>query len=183
LNQIRKFADEINARNARALPCSHPDTFFVQNPYGDLAMSMIRWDPLSEFESLFSRIGPSIGRWPRLTRDGDGEVTLEWSPWANISETDKEYLVRAELPGLQKEDVKVTLGDGVLTIAGERTRHKEETSEKFHRTESSYGSFSRTFSLPDNIIADAIRCESKDGVLTVHIPKTEQRKPKQIAVQ
>ena len=79
--------------------------------------------------------------------------------------------------------MKVTLSDGVLTIEGERKQQKEEKNEKFHRVESSYGSFTRTFSLPDNVKADAVRCESKDGVLTVHIPKTEQKKPKEIAIQ
>jgi HSP20 family protein len=94
-------------------------------------------------------------------------------------------MIRAELPGLKKEDVKVTLSDGTITIEGERKQEREEKKEILHRVESYYGSFSRTFSLPENINADAVRCESKDGVLTVHIPKTktEQKKPKQIAIQ
>ena len=91
--------------------------------------------------------------------------------------------MRADLPGMKKEDVKVTFGDGVLTIQGERKQHKEETAEKYHRVENYYGSFSRAFSLPDNIKAEAIRCESKDGVLSVHIPKAEQKRPKEISIQ
>jgi len=126
---------------------------------------------------------PRLGNWPRLSLEDDGGVTVEWSPSADISETDKEYLIRAQLPGLKKEDVKVTLGDGVITIQGERKQEKDERGEKFHRVESYYGSFTRAFALPDNIRADAVSCESKDGVLTIHIPKAEQRKPKQIAVQ
>jgi HSP20 family protein len=90
--------------------------------------------------------------------------------------------VHAELPGVAKEDVKVTLNDGLLTVAGERKQVKEETNEKFYLAERGYGTFSRCFVLPDNIVADAVRCECKDGVLTVHIPKTEQEIPKQIAV-
>ena len=146
-------------------------------------MSLVRWDPFADIDSLFNRMTPRLGHWPRLSVEGDGGVTFEWSPSADISETEKEYLIRAQLPGLKKEDVKVTLSDGVLTIEGERKQQKEEKSEKFHRVESSYGSFTRTFSLPDNVKADAVRCESKDGVLTVHIPKTEQKKPKEIAIQ
>ncbi|EQD44894.1 Heat shock protein Hsp20 domain protein, partial [mine drainage metagenome] len=110
-------------------------------------------------------------------------ATSEWSPTAHISETDKEFVVRADRPGLKKEDVKVTFNDGLLTIQGERKQHKEETKAKYHRVENYYGSFSRAFSLPENIKAEAISCESKDGVLTVHIPKNAQNKPKEITIQ
>lgn len=92
-------------------------------------------------------------------------------------------MIRAELPGLKKEDVQVTLGDGVITIEGERKQQKEDKNEKFHRVESYYGAFTRTFALPDNIKADGVSCESKDGVLIVHIPKMERKKPIQIAIQ
>ena len=146
-------------------------------------MSLIRWDPFADVESMFNRMMPRLSRWPRLSLEEDGGVTVEWTPSADISETDKEYLVRADLPGMKKEDVKVTYNDGMLTIQGERKQHKEETTEKFHRVENYYGSFSRAFTLPDNIKPDAIRCETKDGVLSVHIPKAEQKKPKEITVQ
>ena len=146
-------------------------------------MSLIRWDPFADVENLFNRMMPRMPRGPRLSVEDDGGVTFEWSPSADISETDKEYLVRADLPGLKKEEVKVTFADGVLTIQGERKQHKEQTTEKFHRVETSYGTFTRSFSLPDNITPDAIRCESKDGVLSVHIPKAEQKKPKEISIQ
>ena len=146
-------------------------------------MSLVRWDPFADVDSIFNRAMRNFGRYPRLSIEEDGGATVEWSPSANISETEKEYLVRAELPGLKKEDVKVTLGDGVLTIEGERKQQKEEKNEKFHRVESFYGNFTRTFSLPDNVKSEAISCESKDGVLTVHIPKAEQKQPKQIVVQ
>ena len=146
-------------------------------------MSLIRWDPFADVENMFNRMMPRLSRWPRLSLEEDGGVTVEWTPSADISETDKEYLVSADLPGMKKEDVKVTYSDGLLTIQGERKQHKEETTEKFHRVENYYGSFSRAFTLPDNIKADAIRCETKDGVLSVHIPKAEQKKPKEITVQ
>jgi HSP20 family protein len=86
---------------------------------------------------------------------------------------------------VKKEDVKVTLDQGILTIFGERKQQTDDKSEKFHRVESFYGSFERSFSLPDNVNADTVRCDSKDGILTVHIPKIEaaQQKPKQITVQ
>jgi HSP20 family protein len=149
-------------------------------------MSLIRWDPFVEVDTLFDRLsGGHLPRWPYLALQGNGGKKPQWAPSADISETDKEYMIRAELPAVKKEDVQVTLDDGVITIKGERKQSKDDKNEKFHRVESFYGSFERSFSLPDNVNPDAIRCESKDGVLSVHIPKSEvsKQKPKQIAVQ
>src|ERR1017187_10395626 len=148
-------------------------------------MALVPSDPFGDVESLFNRLLPSrLAGWPRGALQANGNK-LDWAPSANISETDKEYLIRAELPSVKKEDVKVLVDDGVITIKGERKQEREDKSEKYHRVESFYGSFERSFSLPDNVNADAIRCESKDGVLSVHIPKTEtqKNKPKQISVQ
>ena len=144
-------------------------------------MRMVRWEPFGEFDTLFTRLVPSLRR---LQLEGSGKK-LDWAPSADISETDKEFVIRAELPAVNKEDVQVTLDDGMLTIKGERKQHKDDKNEKFHRVESFYGSFERSFSPPDNTNADTIRCESKDGILTVHIPKTEtpKQKAKQITVQ
>jgi len=148
-------------------------------------MSIVRWEPFGEMDSLFNRLMPSmLSRWPgRLGTPNGG--TVEWSPSANISETDKEYLIRAELPAVKKEDVKVTVDDGMITIEGERKQQKEDKNEKLHRIESFYGHFTRSFSLPESVNESAIRCESKDGVLTVHIPKAEspRQQPKQIKVE
>jgi len=147
-------------------------------------MSLIRWDSFADVDSLFNRMMPAgFVNWPRLAI-GNGKK-LEWAPSADISETDKEYLIRAELPAVKKEDVQVSLDNGMITIKGERKQEQEDKNEKYHRTESFYGSFGRSFSLPKNVNAGAIRCESKDGILTVHIPKTEtpKQKVKQIAVQ
>jgi len=136
-------------------------------------MSLIRWDPFADVDTLFNRMVPAnFANWPRFAMEANGKKAA-CAPSADISETDKEYLIRAELPAVKKEDVQVTYEDGIITIKGER------------RTESFYGSFERAFSLPENVNADTIRCESKDGVLTVHIPKTEmsKQKPKQITIQ
>ena len=149
-------------------------------------MSMVRWDPFADMDTLFNRLMPrAMGSWPRFAASEDGGPKLEWSPSADISETEKEYLVRAELPAVKKEDVKVTVDGGMITIEGERKQRKEEKNEKFHRVESVTGSFTRSFTLPDNVDEKNIRCESQDGVLTVHIPKTEieKRKPIEIKVQ
>ena len=141
-------------------------------------MSLVRWDPFSNVDELFNRMMPaSFGRWPHFTLPSNGEK-YEWSPSADISETEKEYLIRAQLPAVRKEDVKVTIDQGTITIEGERKQEKEDKSEKYHRVESFHGSFMRSFALPDNVSADGIRCESKDGVLTVHIPKVKAEAPK-----
>lgn len=147
-------------------------------------MSLIHWDPFGDVDTLFNRLVPrSFANWPGLGESNGRK--LDWAPSADISETDKEYVIRAELPAVKKEDVQVTMDDGIITIKGERKRQKEDKNEKFHRVESFYGSFERGFSLPENVNADMVSCESKDGILTVHIPKTEspKQKPKQITVQ
>ena len=148
-------------------------------------MSVIRWDPYAEVDSIISRPVPSsFAKWPRFALEGNG-AGIEWTPSADISETESEYLIRTELPGVRKEDVQVTFDDGVITIKGERRQQREDKTEKFHRLESSYGSFERRFALPDHVTADLIRCETKDGVLTVRVPKadTVKSKPRQITLQ
>ena len=146
-------------------------------------MSLVRWDPFADMDTLFNRLMPTaFARWPRLSNAGE---KLEWAPSADISETDQEYVIRAELPAVKKEDVEVTVDTGMITIKGERKQLQGDNTEKYHRIESFYGAFERSFSLPDNVNSEAIRCESKDGVLTVHIPKAEvqKTKAKQITVQ
>ncbi len=139
-------------------------------------MSIVRWDPFESMDASFNRLLPSLfGQWPQFSCGGSN---VEWRPSADISETDKEYLIRAELPAVRKEDVKVTVDSGIITIQGERKQEKEEKSEKRHRIERFYGSFERSFSLPEGVDAEAIRCESKDGVLTVHVPKSKVEAPK-----
>jgi len=146
-------------------------------------MSLVRWDPFANLDDMFARMPSLMGRWPRLS--GDGESAAEWSPTVDISETDAEYLLKAQLPAVRKEDVHITFADGMLTISGERKQEKEEKGEKFHRIESLHGAFSRSFALPDAIEASSIRAEGKDGVITVHVPKskTEPRKLTEIKIQ
>lgn len=148
-------------------------------------MNLIRWNPFTEMENFFSPMTTrGYGRFPRLFRGDNGDVTFEWAPSADISETDKEYLVRAELPGVKKEDIRVSLDSGLITIEGSRQQQREDKNERFHTVECCYGNFSRTFSLPERVKAEAIKSEFKDGILTVHIPRDETlSKPKQISVQ
>jgi HSP20 family protein len=125
-----------------------------------------------------------FGKWPQFFGD-EGEMKIEWTPAVDIKETEKEYLVKAELPGVKREDVKVSLEDGVLMIEGERRQEKDTEGEKTHRVERFYGTFCRSFTLPEYADAKAIRAESKDGVLKVHVPKLkiEKRLPLEIKVE
>ncbi len=102
-----------------------------------------------------------------------------------MSETDGEYLIKAELPEVRKEDVSITVQDGVLTLAGERKQEKREEQEKMHRIERFYGSFARRFALPENADEQGIRAESRDGVIVIHIPKQRvvEPQPRQIQIQ
>jgi HSP20 family protein len=136
-------------------------------------MNITRWEPFREMENMLRDYSPFFGR--AVRRDGDGFA--EWKPLADISETDKEFMIKAELPEVKKEDVKITLEGGVITISGERKKESELKDANEIRVESFYGSFSRSFALPDNIDAKAIHAESKDGVLKVHVPKTAAAKP------
>jgi HSP20 family protein len=146
-------------------------------------MNLTRWEPFYAMYKVFNRFPDFLGYGPRL---GAAEYRdFDWSPSVDISETDKEYLIRAALPAVKKEDVKVTYEGGMLTLSGERRKEEEQRGEKSHRVESFYGNFSRCFELPDTIDAEAISAEAKEGVLTVHVPKTkvEVRKPATIKVQ
>jgi HSP20 family protein len=145
-------------------------------------MRLTRWEPFRGTDEFFRGTMPSLfGRWPRMMGE-EGELH-EWSPVADISETDDEYLVKAELPGIRREDVKVSLEEGMLTIEGERKQEKEEKGRRLHRIERFYGTSCRTFTLPDDADATGIRAESKDGVLNVHIPKSKVVKPKAIEIK
>ncbi len=147
-------------------------------------MSLIRWDPFAGVDNLFAHMPGMLGRWPRGLESNGGRA-LEWTPSVDISETDTEFLIRAELPAVKKEDVHITVDDRMLTISGERRQKFEEKKEKSHRVESVYGKFSRTFTLPDNADADAIRAEASEGIITVHVAKSkvEPRRPTEIKVQ
>jgi HSP20 family protein len=146
-------------------------------------MSLIRWEPFTGVDDLFARMPGFLGHWPRALETSGGRNA--WTPAVDISETDNEYLIRAELPAMKKEDVNITIDDRMLTIAGERKQRIEDKNERTHRVETVYGSFSRSFSLPDNADVESIRAESSEGVITVHVAKTkvEPRKPTQIKVQ
>ena len=144
-------------------------------------MALIRWDPWREIDDLFDRYTRAVG----LPRTGGQEVGAEgdWAPRVDIAETEKEFVIKAEIPEVRKEDVKVTVDNGILTIRGERKQEKEEKGQKFHRVERYYGRFTRSFSLPDNIDETKIKASFKDGMLNLRLQKTVEVEPKAIEVK
>lgn len=147
-------------------------------------MNLVRWDPLYEMDQFFSRpLSSYMGLRPRLTTETDDDAPSAWTPTLDVSETEGEFLIRADLPSVKKDDVSVTIDDDVLTIAGERKFEKVEPSEKVHRRESLRGTFSRSLSLPDNVNRSDIHAESRDGVLTVHVPKTKSERARAIEIK
>ncbi len=147
-------------------------------------MTLIRWEPFRELDDIFSRYSPFLGRLANV-RQGAAEEgdTPSWTPLANISETETEYLIKAELPEVSKEDVKVAVNDDVITISGERRKEAEHKDEKLHRVESFYGSFARSFRLPEDADVTAIQAESRNGVLKVRVPKMPAPKPRTVEVK
>jgi HSP20 family protein len=147
--------------------------------------SIIRWDPFKEMEELQGRLAKLFSMGPARVANGGNELitVTEWAPTVDIIEDEKEYVVKADLPEVKKEDVKVTVEDDVLTITGERKLEKEEKGKKFHRLERAYGNFLRSFTLPPGAEGAKVSAEFKDGVLKVHLPKSEKAKSKTVDVK
>jgi HSP20 family protein len=146
---------------------------------------LTRWSPWKELEQMEKRLSTIFGR-PQGSGNGESKEAIsvtQWSPLVDITEDDKEYVVKAEIPEMKKEDIKINVHDDVLTVSGERKYEKEEKGKKFHRVERAYGSFMRSFTLPENADGSKISAEYKDGMLKVHLPKSEQAKKKTIEVK
>lgn len=145
--------------------------------------ALMRWDPFRELEEMSDRLNRMVTRPATRTNGKESLTVADWMPTVDISETAGEYVIQAELPEVKKDDVKVTLEEGVLTIQGQRRQEKDEKTTKYHRIERSYGTFVRSFSLPDQVNESGVKAEFKDGVLNLHIPKSEKAKPRAIEVK
>jgi HSP20 family protein len=146
-------------------------------------MNIVKWDPFVELEDVSKQLNRIFGRFPARTEPvRELLATADWAPSVDITETDTAYLIKGEIPGVNREDVRVNIENGMLTMSGERKQEKEEKNKKFHRIERSYGSFMRSFRLPDNIDEAAVKAEFKDGMLNVTLPKTIQPRNKSISV-
>jgi HSP20 family protein len=143
-----------------------------------------RWNPFKEMEDLQNRLSSLFNRTVAPSHDSEEQITVaEWAPRVDIIEDETEYLIKAELPEVKKEEVKVTVENGVLSISGERKFEREEKGKKYHRVERTYGRFERCFTVPDNADPSKVNAEFKDGVLKVHLAKDEKAKPRSIDVK
>jgi HSP20 family protein len=146
---------------------------------------MSSWNPWKELEQMERRLSTMFGR-AAIASNGDQKEVMsvaKWSPLVDITEDDKEYVLKTEIPEMKKEDIKINVKDDVLTISGERKYEKEEKDKKFHRVERACGSFVRSFILPEDADGSKITAEYKDGMLNIHLPKSEQAKKKTIDVK
>src|SRR6187399_1398403 len=144
------------------------------------------WSPLREMEEAQNRFNRFFsGGFPN--RIGTGEIhslaVADWSPEIEISEDDHGYLLKADLPEMKKEDVKVTVDRGILSVSGERKSEKEDKKKKFHRIERSYGNFRRSFTLPEDTDSTKVTAEFREGVLKVHLPTTTKARSKALEVK
>lgn len=153
-------------------------------------MSLIRWNPVRDLATLPTDILSMQREINKMFdgffrtgfRDDDGFIS-SWVPAVDIAEHDNEYVVKVELPGVTKDDVKITMQDNILTIRGEKKEEKESKESSWHRVERSYGAFQRSFTLPTTVKADKIEATYKDGILSIMLPKAEEARPKQIEVK
>src|SRR5205809_7667908 len=151
----------------------------------DKMNTLITSNQLREMEEAQNRVNRFLGGFP--TRRGTGEThslaVADWSPEVDISQDEQEYLLKADLPEIKKDDLRVTVEDGILCVSGERKSEKEDQKRKFHRVERSYGSFRRSFTLPADTDSKKVTAEFRDGVLKVHLPTTAIAKTKALQVK
>ncbi len=146
-------------------------------------MSITRWDPFRELEDMNQRLNRLFGG-TNPQRASQEQLTVpDWQPSVDITETAESFQIVAELPEVKKEDIKVNIENGILSMRGERKQEKEEKGKRFHRIERSYGSFMRSFALPDNVDESKVKADVKDGLLTVTLAKAEAKKPKSVEVK
>ena len=149
-----------------------------------LMKTLVTWNPFGELDEVQNRLGSFFGgRFPRFGNGNGGPKLADWAPQVDITEDDKEYLVKADLPEMKKEEIKVNVVEGVLSVSGERKAEKEEKNKKVHRIERSYGSFLRSFTLPEDANGAKVSAEFKEGVLKVHLPKSPIAKSNAIEVK
>jgi HSP20 family protein len=146
-------------------------------------MAIVRWEPLRELSSLQNEMNRLFNTaFDTPTTPGNGATMRRWVPAMDLVETADDFVLRADLPGLTQDDVKIELEDSTLTVSGERKSERTDKHEGYYRVERAFGSFSRSLTLPKGVDADAVKANFDNGVLEIHIPKPEERKPRRIAI-
>jgi len=139
--------------------------------------TLVQWNPIKELDEFQNRLSSFFNK-----QDSEW-LGAAWSPLVDVLEEDKEYLIKAEIPEVDRDNVKVTVNNGTLTISGERKLEKEDQTKKYHRVERSYGSFVRSFALPEQVEAEKVTADFKNGLLTVRLPKAEKALPREVEVK
>jgi HSP20 family protein len=148
-------------------------------------MALIRWEPVRELNSIqneMNRLFNTFFDSPANTSSREGHTLQRWIPPMDLVETENDFVLRADLPGLAEGDVNIELENNVLTLSGERKAEHEDRKEGYYRVERSWGTFSRSLTLPDGVDPDAVQAHFERGVLEVRIPKPEARKPRKVAI-
>jgi HSP20 family protein len=145
-------------------------------------MALIRWEPVRELSTIQTEMNRLFNTFFDSTAPANGTRLRRWVPAMDLAEAEGQYVLRADLPGLSEDDVKIELDDSVLTVSGERKARHEERKEGYYRVERSFGSFSRSLTLPEGVDPEAIDASFDNGVLEVRIPKPEARKPHKVAI-
>jgi HSP20 family protein len=146
-------------------------------------MTIVRWEPfreLSTLQSEMNRLFDSVFDAPR--GGGNGGAMRRWMPAMDLVETEDQFVLRADLPGMSEDDIKIEVEDGTLTVSGERKAEHEERNEGFYRLERASVTFSRSLTLPKGVDAEGVTANFDRGVLEVRVPKPEQRKPRRIEI-
>jgi len=144
--------------------------------------SLMTWKPMRDLFDIHGEMNRVFDDFFKPTRYREDGSAWDWMPAVDVAELDDRYEIRAEVPGLSEKDVHVSVTDNVLTLKGEKKHQHEEKSQKYHRVERSYGSFERSFTLPSTLKVEDIKATFKNGILTVHVPKSEAVKPKEIQI-
>jgi HSP20 family protein len=145
-------------------------------------MTVVRWEPLRELGSLQNEMNRLFNTVFDSPHPGNGGTLRRWMPAMDLVETDDRFVLRADLPGLAEEDIKIEFEDGTLTVSGERKAEHEAKNGGYYRVERAFGAFSRSLTLPQGIDAEAVTASFDRGVLEIGIPKPEQRKPRRIEI-
>jgi len=162
---------------------SHSSSPFLKVPHEETQMSNSNWDPLREMEELLERYGRQRPGASATHGRSEHIATAEWRPLVDISESAELYLIEAELPGVHREDLRIGLDDGVLTIQGQRPPRSGDEGRKYHRAERASGRFARSFALPESADCERIEARFEEGVLCISIPKMAERRKRGIEIR
>jgi HSP20 family protein len=145
-------------------------------------MTVVRWEPLRELGSLQNEMNRLFNTVFDAPPGGNGGTMRRWMPAMDLIETDEHFVLRADLPGMDEDDIKIELEDGTLTVSGERKAEHESKNEGYYRVERAFGGFSRSLALPKGIDPEGVSARFDRGVLEVRIPKPAERKPRRIEI-